>query len=184
MKLLWDQEKMSLWINWNYWMLREANQWKRVCVTLVNAVSFRLSQIFLVKQASTEIKNGKRHRLCRIWMQNDRWFPEKYVIKDHAGCFGGKHTYDLCFGYLQDQNWTRRLNRKNFKVNERTKACSEIILKTLLLRKSFWIKIHGFSIIAFQQVGFNIGHRRIREILTSCRPVCQSISKRKGDSID
>ena len=59
---------------------------------------------------------------------SDHRFPEKYVFKDHTGFFGGKpHIQWSCKNPNKFKDWTRRLQRKNFKLNECTEVCSNHI---------------------------------------------------------
>lgn len=62
---------------------------------------------------------------CAVFgCNNNRRYPEKYVVKDHTSFFGGKPH--ICFWSCKHPNkdWTRRLDRKNFMVNKHTKVCS------------------------------------------------------------
>ena len=98
---------------------------------------------------------AKGGRCAVFGCNNDRWFPEKCAIKDHTGFSGVKQN-------IQEEGLTRRISRCTNAMK-----FAQIVLKTLLLRKSFWIRIHGFSIIDFQKVCFNISHRRIGEFAGS-----------------
>ena len=65
---------------------------------------------------------GKKDRYAVFGCNNDRRFPEKYMVKDHTSFFGG--TFLLLQGPRHLDSWTRLLSRKRFKVNKNTKVCS------------------------------------------------------------
>ena len=69
---------------------------------------------------------GKKDRCAVFGCNNDRRFPDKYVVKDHTSFFGGKPEVRFwsCKDPGQFSTWTRLLSRKRFKVNKNTKVCS------------------------------------------------------------
>ena len=72
-------------------------------------------------------KKTAKGDLCAVFgCKIDRRFPEKYVMKNHTGFFGGKlHIWFWpCKNPNKFNDWARRLLRKNFKVNECTKVFS------------------------------------------------------------
>ena len=69
---------------------------------------------------------GKKDRCAVFGCNNDRRFPDKYVVKDHTSFFGGKPEVRFwsCKDPRQFSTWTKLLSRKRFKVNKNTKVCS------------------------------------------------------------
>ena len=69
---------------------------------------------------------GKKDRCAVFGCNNDRRFPDKYVVKDHTSFFGGKPEVRFwsCKDPRQFSTWTRLLSRKRFEVNKNTKVCS------------------------------------------------------------
>ena len=69
---------------------------------------------------------GKKDRCSMFGCNNDRRFPDKYVVKDHTSFFGGKPQVRFWSGKdpRQFSTWIRLLSRKRVKVNKNTKLCS------------------------------------------------------------
>ena len=69
---------------------------------------------------------GKGDRCAVFGCNNDRRYPEKYLMKEHTSFFGGKPQ--IRFWSCKDPKrftvWTKRLRRKYFKVSKDTKVCS------------------------------------------------------------
>ena len=125
---------------------------------------------------------AKGDRCAVFGCNNDRRFPEKYVIKEHTGFFREKPY--IRFWSCKDPNlkfkdWTRRFHRKNFKVNECIKVCSNHFenptSEKIILNQHSWIFYHCVSMSVIVVSG--------KCSVTSCRPVCQILLKKKGDSI-
>ena len=69
---------------------------------------------------------GKKDRGSVFGCNNDRRFPDEYVVNDHTSFFGGKpHVrFWSCKDPRQFSTWNRLLSRKRFQVNKNTKVSS------------------------------------------------------------
>jgi len=68
----------------------------------------------------------KKDRYAMFRCNNDRRYPEQFVLKDHTSFLGGKPEirFWTCKDLKKFKDWTRRLNRKNIEVKKNTKICS------------------------------------------------------------
>ena len=71
---------------------------------------------------------GKKDRRSMFGCNNDRHFPDKYVLKDHTSFFGSVGKPQVRFWSGKDprqfSTWIRLLSRKRVKMNKNAKVCS------------------------------------------------------------